>query len=259
MSRIPIGLELFSVRRELAADPKGTMQKVAAMGYEGVEFAGDPKLSAEEYRALLDDSGLVCCGWHTPFHMVQDDRLADTVALNKAVGNTRIIIPGLPGQYTGSRDGWLRAAEFMNALAEKLASEGMQTGYHNHTVEFQMLEGIIPWVLFGENTGDDVILQVDTGNCYAGGGDPLAMLRRFPGRAGTTHLKPFSRSKGSQDMREGFRTMIGEDDTPWDEIFSFCETEGGTEWYIVEYETDLYPSIEGVERCLKALGAMGKA
>jgi len=258
MARIPIALELFSVRHELAADPAGTLRKVADMGYEGVEFAGEPRFSADQIRAWLDATGLVCCGWHTPFNRVQDDTLADTIALNRAIGNTRIIIPGLPGEYTSSKDGWLRAAEFFNRLAERLADEGMQTGYHNHRVEFQTTDGEIPWVLLGKNTRDDVILQIDTGNCYSGGGDPLEMLRLFPGRAGTVHLKPYSLALGKEDFRAGFRTMIGEDDTPWQEIFEFCETAGGTEWYIVEYETDLYPSLEGVERCLKALKAMGK-
>jgi len=258
MSRIPIGLELFSVRHDLAADPEGTLQKVAAMGYEGVEFAGEPKLPPETYRALLDQSGLVCCGWHTPFHLVQDDRLEETIALNRIVGNTRIIIPGLPGEYKGSLAAWKRAGAFFSELAGKLAAVGMQTGYHNHRVEFQLINGEIPWVILGENTRNDVILQIDTGNAYSGGGDPLAMLRQFPGRAGTVHLKPYSREKGREDPGAGYRTMIGEDDTPWQEIFEVCETTGNTQWYIVEYESDLYPSLEGVERCIEALRAMGK-
>jgi len=152
MARIPIALELYSVRKELAADPLGTLKKVAAMGYEGVEFAGDPLASAEVIKGWLDETGLVCCGWHTGFHRVQDDALADTVALNKAIGNSRIIIPGLPGQYTGTKEGWLEAAKFFNQLAERLADEGMQTGYHNHRVEFQLINGEIPWVILGENT-----------------------------------------------------------------------------------------------------------
>ena len=52
--------------------------------------------------------------------------------------------------------------------------------------------------------------------------------------------------------------MIGEDDLPWAEIFRRCETGGGTEWYVVEYESDAYPPLEAVDRCLKALRAMGK-
>ena len=75
MTRVPIGLELFSVRNELAEDVRGTIKAVAEMGYEGVEFAGQPQHSAEELKSLLDEFGLVCCGWHTPFNLVQEDTL----------------------------------------------------------------------------------------------------------------------------------------------------------------------------------------
>ena len=77
MTRVPIGLELFSVRNELAEDVRGTIKAVAEMGYEGVEFAGQPQHSAEELKSLLDEFGLVCCGWHTPFNLVQEDTLAE--------------------------------------------------------------------------------------------------------------------------------------------------------------------------------------
>ena len=95
MARIPIGLELYSVRNELAADAAGTIRAVAEMGYEGVEFAGPPQHSGAELRKMLDDNGLVCCGWHTPFDRVQDDTLAATIELNQTVGNRFIIIPGM--------------------------------------------------------------------------------------------------------------------------------------------------------------------
>ena len=75
---------------------------------------------------------------------------------------------------------------------------------------------------------------------------------------GTVHLKPYDESIGETDRHAGFRPIIGEDSVPWDEIFRICETTGGTEWYIVEYESDAYPPLESVERCLTALKEMGK-
>ena len=97
MARIPVGLELYSVRKDLDSDAFGTLKAVAAMGYDGVEFAGPPKHSGKELGEMLKQTGLRCCGWHTPFNLVQDDTLAATIELNKAVGNTYVIIPGLPG------------------------------------------------------------------------------------------------------------------------------------------------------------------
>src|SRR5262245_19446827 len=65
--KIPIALELYSVRNELAKDFIPVIQAVGKMGYQGVEFAGyygwDKKPT--ELRKLLDDSGLKCCGTHT--------------------------------------------------------------------------------------------------------------------------------------------------------------------------------------------------
>lgn len=258
MARVPIGLELYSVRNDMDKDVYGTLKAVAKMGYEGVEFAGPPKHSGRVLRSILDEVGLVCCGWHTPFNMVQDDKLAETIALNKTVGNRRIIIPGIPGNLVGSRANWLKMAGFFNQLADKLAPHDMVTGYHNHHTEFTALDGEKPWDTFFANTERRVIMQLDTGNALYGGGESVPILKQYPGRAGTVHLKPYSKSAGKTDPRLGFRPLIGEDDIPWKDVFQLCETTGNTDWYIVEYECDAFPPMEAVERCLKCLKAMGK-
>jgi len=258
MARIPIALELYSVRRELEKDVKGTIKAVAEMGYEGVEFAGARKHDAGELRAILDECGLVCCGWHTPFDLVQDDTLEETIAFNKTLGNPNVIVPGIPENLRRSRADWLKQAEFFNELAKKLADHNMRTGYHNHNVEFKELDGQKPWDTFFSNTDKDVIMQLDFGNALSGGGDCVAILNRYPGRAITVHVKPYTVALGREDRRAGFRPIIGEDDIPWEEVFGLCETIGGTQWYIVEYESDAYPPLEAVKRCLDALRAMGK-
>lgn len=258
MARIPIALELYSVRTELANDLLGTLKAVAEMGYEGVEFAGAPKHGAEELKAALDETGLTCCGWHTPITLVADDQLEKTIALNKALGNPNIIIPGLPPEFRDSKQAWRKTATFFDELADKLAAHDMRTGYHNHWIEFTEMDGELPWDILFSNTKQDVIMQLDTGNAYCGGGDCVAILQRYPGRAKTVHLKPYKGPPEGADPKDGMGTMIGEDDTPWERIFELCESQGGTEWYIVEYESDMYPSLEAVDRCLKALKGMGK-
>jgi sugar phosphate isomerase/epimerase len=258
MSQIPIGLQLYSVRHDLDRDLRGTLKAVADMGYDGVEFAGAPKHGAGELAALLDEFGLVCCGWHTPFNLVQDDTLEETIAFNKTLGNANIIVPGIPAELRRSRADWKKLAGFFNDLAAKLAPHGMATGYHNHHIEFQPLDGELPWdTLFG-NTDEAVIMQLDTGNAIYGGGDVVSILKRYPGRAVTVHLKSYSKEAGKTDPHRGFRPLIGDDDTPWEQVFQLCETIGGTEWYIVEYESDAYPPLEAVGRFLKRLREMGK-
>lgn len=251
--RIPIGLELYSVRDDLARDAYGTLKAVAKMGYEGVEFAGNAPHGGKLLRAMLDEVGLVCCGWHTPFEWVQRDKLAATIELNKAVGNTRLIVPWLPIEGNDVLGQWRKQAEFFNELADKLAAHNMVIGYHNHTSEFQAAGGTTPWDVFFGATERRVVMQLDTGNASHGGADCLAILRRFPGRAGSVHLKPYT--PGAEDP---FKPVIGADATPWAQVFELCEKVGGTEWYVVEYESPAYPPLEAVERCLKGLKALGK-
>jgi sugar phosphate isomerase/epimerase len=253
MSKIPVALELYSVRNELSKDLRGTLKAVAKMGYTGVEFAGPPQASGKELRAALDEVGLVCCSWHTPFESVQESKLAETIALNQAVGNRSIIIPGIPGELLGSKANWLKMAGFFNQLSEKLGQHGMLTGYHNHHTEFLPLDGEKPWDTFLGNTHKEVVMQLDLGNAMMAGEDVISILKQHPGRSDTIHLKPYSKKAGHEDPEAGFKPLIGEDDIPWKEVFHLCETTGKTRWYIVEYESDAYPPLEAVDRCLKAV------
>lgn len=258
MAKIPVGLQLYSVRHDLARDPVGAIQAVANMGYTGVEFFGMPQHGAAELKEMLDAAGIVCCGWHVPYALLQDDKLAETVAFHKTLDNNKLIIPGLPKEITQSRADWLKVAAFVNELADKLAGHGMVTGYHNHWTEFTPLDGENPWDTFFSNTKQSVVMQLDTGNGASGGADVVGILQKYPGRALTVHIKPYSFTAGVEGREAGFRPVVGEDELPWDEIFNLCETVGGTEWYIVEYESDAYPPLEAVDRCLQALRGLGK-
>ena len=162
---IPIALQLYSVRDDCAADLPGTVAKVADLGYDGVEFAGYYGYSAEDIKRILDDNGLQCAGTHIGIDTLLGDALGPTVEFHKTIGCKYLIVPGLGGDYSGSKENWLKAADAFNTIAAALKPEGMWTGYHNHTHEFIPLEsGELPWdVLFG-NTSKDVCMQFDTGN-----------------------------------------------------------------------------------------------
>ena len=250
MTRIPIALQLYSVRKDCEADLPGTVAAVAKMGYEGVEFAGYYGRSAKDLRAMLDDLGLVVAGTHARLDTLLGDSLAETVEFNRILGNRFLIVPSLPEERRSSRQAWLETANLFNEIAEKLAGEGMVTGYHNHYVEFSPMEGELPWDTFFGNTYQSVVMQVDAGNALHGGADPVPFLEQYPGRATTVHLKEYSATND--------KAIIGEGDVRWDDLFRLCETTGDTEWYIVEQESYAYPPLECVDRCLKALKAMGK-
>jgi sugar phosphate isomerase/epimerase len=248
--KIPIGLQLYSIRHECEKDLAGSLAKVAEMGYDGVEFAGYYGHDAKEIKSLLKKTGLRCCGSHTGWAAVQPGALEATVAYNEAIGNKYIIVPGLPPERQASRAAWLQTAASFNDLAAKLAPNSMLTGYHNHFVEFTPLDGELPWDTLFSNTGPNVVMQLDTGNARHGGADPATFLMRYPGRAITVHLKAYSAANDT--------ALIGEDDEDWQRIFHLCETVGGTKWYIVEYEKDVPSMMDAVAGCVRNLRNMGK-
>jgi sugar phosphate isomerase/epimerase len=250
MSRIPIALQLYSVRDECARDLLGTLRAVAAMGYQGVEFAGYHGHTAGELHRLCTDLGLEVAGTHTGLNTLLGDELEKTVAFNQELGNRYLIVPGLPQERRSSRAAWLETARLFDRIAARLAPHGLRTGYHNHHVEFEPMEGEMPWDTFFGNTRPEVVMQLDTGNMYHGGAEPVQFLEKYPGRAQLVHLKEYSRTND--------KALIGEGDVPWEKVFALCESTGGTEWYIVEQESYAYPPLECVERCLQNLKAMGK-
>lgn len=237
--KIPVGLQLYSVRSVAEKDLPGVIAKVAQMGYQGVEFAGYYGHEAADIRKMLDDNGLVCCGTHTQMDALSDANLAATLKLNKTLGNKHVIVPWLQPNEANPKEAWLGYAKRLNTLAGKLASEGMSVGYHNHAHDFAPLDDTTPWDLLASNTRPEVIMQIDTGNAMSGGADPITYLKRYPGRSVTVHLKEFSKTNPN--------AMIGEGDVPWAEVFKLCRTVGGTRWYIIEEEKDAYPPLESVE------------
>jgi len=249
-AKLPIAVQLYSVRQLCQKDLPGTLAGLAKAGYQGVEFAGYYNYSAQDLRKLLDANGLKCCGTHTALGTLMGDELAKTIEFNKTIGNRNLVVPSLPEENRKTRAAWLETAKLFNELAGKVKPQGMRVGYHNHSVEFTALDGEMPWDTFFGNTKKEVIMQVDTGNCMDGGGNPVPYISRYPGRATTVHIKAYSKTKQ--------HPLIGEDDMNWKEFFNLCEGVGGTEWYIVEEESGAYPGLEAVARSLQNLRKMGK-
>jgi sugar phosphate isomerase/epimerase len=244
--RIPVAVQLYSVRTECEKDFPATIKAVADMGFEGVEFAGYFNHQAAELRGLLDDNGLKCAGTHTQLNTLMGDELPKTLEYNQTLGNKNIIVPWLAEDMRDSKEAWLKTVDLFNELNEKVKPHGMRMGYHNHTFEFQPLEdGQTPWDLIFSNTPKEFIMQIDTCNAMMGGADPLVYLKKYPGRAISIHLKEFSATNKN--------AILGEGDVDWQQVFEICETTGGTEWYIIEEEKDVYPPLQGVEMCLKNL------
>ena len=185
--KIPVGLQLYSVREQCKTDLPGTLAAVSKIGYRGVEFAGYHGRSAKELRKLLDDNGLVACGTHTPYESVLGDKLKETIEFNRTIGNQFLIVPWM--NETKSKQEWLDRAKLFNDIADKVKADGMWVGYHAHAHDFKQIDGVSAWDLFFGNTKPEVVMQLDTSNCCEGGADPVAVLKKYPGRARSIHLK----------------------------------------------------------------------
>jgi sugar phosphate isomerase/epimerase len=245
--RVPVGLELYSVRDELGKDPLGTVRAVAKMGYEVVEFFS-PYYQwttdyAKEVRKTLDEVKLRCLSTHNSANALSEAGIDKAIELNQILGSKTIVMASA-GRVTGL-DGWKTVAETLAKASEKLKPHGMRAGFHNHKLEFVAIEGKRPMEVLAANTPKDVTLQLDVGTCVEAGVDPIAWIKANPGRIRSLHLKEWGAGED-----KGYRALLGEGDAPWKKIFETAEATGGVEYYLIEQEGSRFPSLETAERCL---------
>jgi sugar phosphate isomerase/epimerase len=244
---VPVGLELFSVRDELAKDLMGTVRAVAKMGYEVVEFFSPyyqwtPDY-AKEVRKLLDDLNIRCLSTHNSSNAFTPDGIQKAIDLNQILG-AKYIVMASSGPVAGI-DGWKGVAERLSQASEKLAPLNMRAGFHNHQLEFRPIDGKRPMEVLAANTPKEVTLQLDVGTCVEAGVDPVAWIKANPGRITSLHCKEWGAGEG-----KGYQTLFGEGDAPWLKIFEAAESVGGVEFYLLEQEGSRFPPFETAERCL---------
>ena len=246
-----LSVQLWSVKNEVKADFKGTLQALANMGFKGVEFAGEFGEFSENptgLKSLLDELGLQVSGAHVHFDKLSGDNLAKTVAFYQAIGCTSLIVPF--DERAFSPVGVHQVVNELNTLSEELAKVGMQIGYHNHAQEFNGFEQSTYWDFIAQNTHQNVILQLDVGWVTFAGMDPVEYVRRYPGRTLTTHYKV-----RLPEGTKGKLPIIGQDTIDWLALIQANIEVGGTRWLVVEQEE--YPNgltpMQAVEMSKKGL------
>ena len=250
--RVPVGIELYSVRDELAKDLMGTVRAVAKMGYEVVEFYSPyyqwtPEY-AKEVRKLLDELKVKCLSTHNSASVFTPENLPKAIELNQIIGSQSIVMASA-GRVTGL-DGWKGVAEKLTMAAEKLKPLGMRAGFHNHKTEFVPLGGKRPMDVLAAGTPKDVTLQLDVGTCMEAGADPVAWIKANPGRIRSIHCKDWA--PGEEKDNKHYRVLVGEGVSPWARICEAAESKGGVEYYLIEQEGSRFSSLETAERCLAA-------
>lgn len=189
------GIQLYSVRDQMAKDFEGTLAAVRKAGYLEVESAALPKKSAAEIRKALDQAGLKCVSSHRSFVDVTKN-LDATTEFEKTIGVSYIICPG-PGRRSAAKgpltiDDWKYNAEEFNKTGEILKKAGITFGYHNHWVEFAPVDGKVPYEeLLSLCEPDKTTFEMDCGWVKVAGHDPIALMQKYPHRFSLFHVKDF--------------------------------------------------------------------
>jgi len=232
-----IGVQLWSVKDDLRRDFKGTIEAVAAMGFEGVEFFGhefgefaDNPAGLKEF---LEKNNLKAESAHVQFKHLSPDVFDDNLAFYQAIGCEMLIIP--IDERAWDPEAVHEVVKELNAMAEKLAPYGIAIGYHNHAQEFADFQDATYWDFIAASTTDNVILQLDVGWTNYAGKNPVEYVRRYPGRTLTTHYKI-----RTHEDAQNISPIIGQGGYDWGALLSANMEFGGTRWVLVEQEE--YPN-----------------
>lgn len=255
--RIPVALELYSLRAEADKDLPGTLAEIRKMGYDGIELVCEKGglVSNEvlwgrpfkDVAAMIKDHGLKVYSMHHSFPLFQDDQLERTIEINQMVGNHNLICSWMNPSKTIAP--WYQHAEAFNAIQAKVQKYGMNVGLHNHDAELQPVEGKRPWDVFMDNTVSDVTGQMHLAWFPAAGLDPVAYIKKYPGRSRTLQLNDWAPGKQS--------VLLGEGQIDWKALFAAAESVGGIQVYVIEQES--YPAgMEPLEACRRCLGNFHK-
>jgi sugar phosphate isomerase/epimerase len=211
-----LGVQLYSVRGLMAQDVAATLDLVASVGFEEVEFAGYFGHSPGEMRAMLDAAGLAAPATHVSkdqFGANLERFLADA----SEMGHQYIIVPWLQ-ETERSLDDYRRHAEDFNRYGEACAAAGLRFAYHNHEWEFDETDGEIPYDLLLRETDPDLVeFEMDLAWAVAGNADPVAYFKAWPGRFPAVHLK---------DLHDGEEADIGTGVVDFDAILAHANTAG---------------------------------
>lgn len=217
-----VGIQLYSIRSEMMKDPLGSLKQLADMGYKNVEHANYVNrkfygFSPAEFKKILKDLGMKMPSGHTvmgPQHWDKDkkdftDKWKYTVEDAAILGQDFVISPSMDAGYRKNYDQLLHFMDVFNKSGELCKKSGMRFGYHNHDFEFnEKLNGETLYDIILKNTDPDLVIQqLDTGNLYNGGAIAMDIVKQYPGRFLSIHVKDEIASSNSPEKYES--TIIG--------------------------------------------------
>lgn len=232
----PVSVQLWSVKDALTQDFKGTLQQIAEMGFQGVEFAGNFGEFSDNPEGLKDyltSLGLKASGAHVGFDGLRGEKLEPTIDFLKTLGIDMVIVPWDDRAWSADKVASLTAE--LTELSNTLAKKGMLIGYHNHDREFDAYQELTYWDYIAKNTPQNVLLQLDVGWVNFAEQNAVEFVKRYAGRTLTTHLK-IRHYHGDNRTPQGASPILGEDQYDWATLIKTQAKVGGTRWLVLEQE-----------------------
>jgi sugar phosphate isomerase/epimerase len=224
-----VGLQLYTVRKEMAQDFAGTLAKVAAIGFKEVEFAGYFNQSPDQVKAALGANKLSAPSAHVPLRAIRD-QLQKTIDTAAAIGHSYLVCPYLTEEERKSLDDYKKVAETLNRAGEAGKKAGIQFCYHNHDFEFATLDGNLPYdVLLKETDPKLVMMELDLYWIIKAGHQPDEYFSRYPGRFPLLHVKDMDNTP------KKFFTEVGRGTIDFKKIFAQGQ-QAGVKHYFVEQD-----------------------
>jgi len=243
---VPVALQLYSLREALAADVRGTIHRVAEMGYAGVEPFGLTPESAKQQKALFDEYGLQVPSVHAPLHVADQ---ADAVLEVADVLGCTSVVSGYGPEGFASPEAIERSCAGFDRAHELAAAHGLRYGIHNHWWEFEPVAGSLPYRHMLRVLDPAIFYELDVYWVQAAGLDPLDVIAEFGDKADIFHLKDGSTRK------EDSMTALGTGAV--DIAGIVAATRPAAKWWIVELDrcdTDMFTAVADSLTYLESLG-----
>ena len=238
-----IALQLWTVRDECNRDLEGTLRRLGAQGYDGVELFQLHGHEPAAVRAWLDEVGLVAAGRHARLEEIEDE-LQPLSAELAVLATDRMAISWIEPDSLGDPAALVRRIE---AAARAAAQAGLRLGFHNHWSELEPLPGGATFLdLLRELPPDLLWLELDLGWVWQAGADPVAELERTAGRCPLVHVKDYASREGRDDV------PVGDGIVGYEQILP-AAVGAGAEWLVVEEDEVGDDPFAAVERSLQAV------
>ena len=236
-----LGLQLYTVRTAMEKDFEGTLAKVAASGYQEVEFAGYFDQDPKKVRTILDRHKLSAPSAHIDYSTVET-KLDQALAAARVIGHRFLVNPWIDEEKRKQPDIWQRVAATFNKAGETCRKAGIQFAYHNHHFEFVPVNGVMPFDLLLKECDPNLVkMELDLCWITVARKDPLTYFERYPGRFPLVHVKGLKKIPEGQapvafDQAIPNITDVGSNDVvDWKRIFA-KSSQAGIRHYFVEHD-----------------------